>query len=142
MSIRHNPRLALLGLALSSVGLAACGTTTSAAFKGEAHEVAQAVSNFQADARNGNETKLCTDDLSSALVTRLNSATGGCKEAIKTQLTDVDNFEVTVQSVQVNTAGVRRTGSARVTSTSSGKTRPSTLLLVKEDGEWKISGVQ
>jgi hypothetical protein len=133
--------LALLCASLSGVGLAACGNTVSAAFKGEEHEVAQAISNLQTDATAGNEQKLCANDLASAVVTQLN-AKGGCKQAIKNRLTDIDIFEVSVQSVQVKASGGRRTASASVRSIYSGKTRASTLSLVKEGGKWKILSVQ
>ncbi|MGO8906987.1 MAG: hypothetical protein ACLQMH_15410 [Solirubrobacteraceae bacterium] len=142
MGIPRHRVLALLCVAVPAVGLTACGSTVSTAFKGEQHEVAQAVSNLQTDARNADEQKICTDDLARALVTSLGSASGGCKEAIKSQLTDVDSFDVTIHSIQVNTAHTPPTASASVTSTYSGKTRPSTLLLVKEAGKWKVSGVQ
>ena len=121
--------------------MAACGNTVSAAFKGEEHEVAQAISNLQTDATAGNEQKLCANDLASAVVTQLN-AKGGCKQAIKNRLTDIDIFEVSVQSVQVKASGGRRTASASVRSIYSGKTRASTLSLVKEGGKWKILSVQ
>lgn len=140
MSIPLNRVLAVLCATLTAIGVSACGSTVSTAFKGEAHEVAQAVSNLQTDARNADEQKICANDLASTLVTRLNSARGGCREAIKSQLTDVDSFEANVQSIEVNAAA--RGASANVRSTYSGKSRPSTLLLVKEAGKWKISGVQ
>lgn len=143
MTIPVNRTVAVLCAALAAPGLAACGNSTvSTAFKGEDHEVAQAISNFQSDARNGNDQNVCANDLAGALVTRLSGASGGCKAVIKSQLAEVDGYEVTVQSVQVNSAGGRRTASARVGSLQSGKTRPSTLLLVKEGGKWRISGVQ
>lgn len=142
MSLPPNRVLAVLCLTLPALGAAACGRTVSSSFKGEAHEVAQAVSNFQSDARNSEEQKICTSDITSVLATRLDSSSGGCKQAIKRQLTDVDSYDVTIHSIQVNGARARPTASAAVTSTYSGKTRSSTLLLIKEAGKWKISGVQ
>ena len=142
MGIPHHRILALLCVALPAAGLVACGSTVSTAFKGEQHEVAQAIANLQTDAKNADEQRICTHDLAGARVASLNRASGGCKEAIKSQLTDVDNFNLTVQSIQVDTAHTPPTASASVTSTYSGKTRTSTLLLVKEAGTWKISGVQ
>jgi hypothetical protein len=131
---------ALLCVSLLGVGLAACGNTVSTSFKGEGHDVAQTISNLQTDATAGSYQKICANDLASGVVTRLAGATGGCKQAIKIQLAEVDNFEVKVQSVQVNTRGDR--ASAQVRSIYSGKTRAGTLLLVKEGGKWKVSGLQ
>lgn len=135
--------VALLCAPLLAVGLAACSKTLSiSAFKGEEHAVAQTISNLQADVTAGDEQKICANDLSSAVVARLNTTPGGCKQAIKNQLTELDNFEVAVQSVHVSAAGAQLTATAHVTSTYAGKTRASTLSLVKEGGKWKLSGLQ
>jgi copper chaperone CopZ len=133
---------ALLCASLLAIGLSGCGNSVSSAFKGEEHEIAQTISNLQSDATVGEEKKICTDDLASALVKQLSSVGGGCEQAIKKQLTEVDSFVVNVASVHVNGAPHEDTASAQVTSIRSGKTRPSTVLLVKEAGKWRISGVQ
>jgi hypothetical protein len=140
MTVLLKRTLALLCVSLLGVGLAACGNTVSTSFKGESHDVAQTISNLQTDATAGNYQKICTNDLASAVVARLSSAAGGCKQAIKSQVAEVDNFEVKVQSVQVNAHGNR--ASAQVRSIYSGKTRAGTLLLVKDGGKWKVSGLQ
>jgi hypothetical protein len=144
MSVPVKRTLALLCASLLGVGLSACGNTVSVstAFKGEEHEVAQAISNLQADATTANEQRICANDLANAVVTRLSSAKGGCRQAIKNQLGEVDSFELSVQSIQVSAAGTRHTAIAHVKSVYSGKTRSSTLLLVKEGGKWKISALQ
>jgi hypothetical protein len=142
--------LALLCWPLLAVGLTACGTAVStSAFKGEQHEVAQTVANLQTDATAGEEKKICANDLASAVVARLGGASR-CEAAIKSQLGQVDNLEVSVQSVTLG--GVAKPGvaskpgapglataSARVKSIHSGKHAESTVSLVKEDGKWKIS---
>jgi copper chaperone CopZ len=144
MTVPVKRTLALLCASLLGAGLSACGNTVSVstAFKGEDHEVAQAIANLQADATTANEQRICANDLANAVVVRLSSANGGCRKAIKNQLGEVDSFEVSVQSIQVSAAGARRTASARVKSVYLGKTRLSTLLLVKEGGKWKISSLQ
>ena len=141
---------ALLCVALCALGLTACGTTVStSSFQGEDHEVAQVLSNLQADATAGDQHKICTSDLATAVVARLSaggtksgsapaSTVAGCEKAIKNQLAEVDRFDLTVQSVQVSAAGGQSTATARVTSIHEGKTRPGTVLLVKEAGKWKI----
>jgi len=131
---------ALLCVALSASALAACGSTVStSAFKGAQHEVAQTISNLQADATAGEVKKICANDLAGAVVSRL-GATHGCEAAIKSQLAEIDSLEATVESIQI--AGGGTTASAHVKSTYAGKSRTSTVSLVKEDGKWKISGLQ
>jgi hypothetical protein len=126
----------LCALALT-VGLTACGETAStSSFKGESHNVAQTVSNFQSDASASNQKKLCEDDLAATLTARLRSA-GGCQAVLKEQLHQIDALGLTIESIAVNgTSAV-----AHVKSTYSGKSRITTLTLVKEGSHWKISGV-
>jgi hypothetical protein len=134
--------LALLCALCLAVGLAACSKTLSiTAFKGEEHAVAQTISNLQADVTAGDEQKICTNDLAAPVAARLNTVPGGCKQAIKNQLTELDNFEVAVQSVHLTTKGALPTATAHVTSINGGKTKASTLSLVKEGGKWKVSSL-
>jgi hypothetical protein len=131
--------LALLCLPLCSLALSACGNTTStAAFKGEQHEAAQAIANLQADATAADEKKICTEDLAASVVARLGT-TKGCEAAIKSQLTEVDSLEATIGSVQIAPDGT--SASARVESIYEGRHRVGPVLLVKEDGKWKVSGL-
>ncbi len=130
--------LALLLAPLLAFGVTACASTaSSSSFKGEQHAVAQTISNLQADTTAAEQKKVCTDDLAAALVTRL-GRTKGCEAAIKSQLTEVDTPELTIQSVKL-LGGASAT--AQVKSTYSGKSRVSTITLVKEAGKWKISGL-
>jgi copper chaperone CopZ len=134
---------ALLSALLLSLGVAACAKTVStSSFKGEQQEVAKTISNLQSDVTAGEKKKICTQDLSSALVGKLSTASGGCEQAIKNQLSEVDGFELNVESITVNSTGTPPTATAHVQSVYSGKKRLSTLSLVKEGGKWKISGLE
>ena len=134
--------VALLCSLFAAVGLAACSKALSiSAFKGEEHAVAQTISNLQTDVTASDEQKICTNDLAAAVVARLNATPGGCKQVIKNQLAELDNFEVAVQSVHLATTGAQPTAIAHVTSIHGGKTKASTLSLVKEGGKWKISSL-
>jgi Putative lumazine-binding len=131
--------LAMLCLPLSALALSACGTTVSVSgFKGEQHEVAQTIANFQTEATSGERKKICGEYLAAALVTRL-GGTKGCEAAIKSQLSEVDSFETAVESVRLGSGG--KTATARVKSVHEGKKAASTLTLVKEGDRWRISGV-
>jgi hypothetical protein len=129
---------ALLCVPLLALGVTACASTTSSSsFKGEPHEVAQAVVSLQSEAVAGEAQKICKDLLSSAVTARLSAAQGGCTQALKSQLVEVDSPELTIQSVQLHGASA----SVTVKSIDAGKSRSGTLSLVKEGGKWKISGL-
>jgi hypothetical protein len=126
----------LCALALTA-GLAACGETASTSgFKGESHEIAQTVSNFQGDASANDQKKLCENDLAAPLTAKLRAA-GGCQAVLKEQLREIDALGLTIESIAVNGSAA----TAHVKSTYSGKSHISTLTLVKEGSRWKISGV-
>jgi hypothetical protein len=128
---------ALLGMALS-----ACAKTVSTrAFHGEQREVADAISNLQSDVTAADQRKICRNDLASEVVARLNAASGGCTAVIKEQLAEIDSSDLTVDSIQLSGAGAQRAASAKVRSVYEGKTRISTLSLLKQGGRWKISAV-
>jgi hypothetical protein len=130
--------LALPCAALISLGLSACAKSVSTAgLKGEAKDAAETIKNLQTDVTAGDEKKICHDDLAKALVTKLDASGGGCEQAVKGQLTEVDSFEVTVEAIEVSGAGA----TAHVKSIYSGKSRKGTLSLVKEGGKWKISAL-
>jgi hypothetical protein len=127
---------------LLAVGLAACGSSVATStFKGEEHEVAQAISNLQTNASAANEQKLCAEDLAGTVVRALDRAPGGCRQAIKNQLAEIDSFEVSIQAVHL-APGAHPTATATVKSIDAGKTRATTVTLVKEAGQWKVSGLQ
>jgi copper chaperone CopZ len=117
--------------------MAACGSTVSTSnFKGEQHAAAQAIADLQADATAGEEKKICKNDLAAGVVTKLGGKKG-CEKTIKTQLTEIDSLEVSVQSVQIAAGG--KTAIAHVKSTYAGKKRAGTVSLAKEAAGWRIT---
>ncbi|TMK97606.1 MAG: hypothetical protein E6G34_07825 [Actinobacteria bacterium] len=142
MSALLTRTLLLLCCAPLALALGACAKSVStSAFKGEQHEVAQTVADLQSDVTASDQKKICSRDLSSALVKRLSASPGGCRRAVKGQLAEIDNLDLTVESVSVHTAGAVRTATAVVRSTFAGNKRRSTLSLTFESGRWKLSGV-
>lgn len=138
--ITARPTIALICAPLLATAVAACGAATSvstSAFKGEQQKVAQAVAHLQSHATALEAKKICSEDLAAAHVAQLNAAPGHCKQAIEAQLKQIDSFETTVDSVQIDGA----TATARVKSVNSGKKTLQTVTLVREGGKWKISGV-
>lgn len=133
--------LALLCAALLAVGLAACGTSTTStsSFHGEQQQVAKAVARLQSHASALEAKKICGEDLAAARVAQLEHSAGGCKKALESQLKQIDNFEVTVESVTILRAG--KTATARVKGTYAGKQAIQTMSFVREGGIWRASGV-
>jgi hypothetical protein len=122
---------------ICAVALSACASTVStSSFTGAKHNVAQTISNLQADATASEKKKICTTDLAATVVARLGGAKG-CEAAIKSQLAEIDSFEVSVQSIDV--AAGEASATAHVKSIEKGKSTPATVALVKEAGKWKIS---
>ena len=137
ISVPLKRALLLLCAPLLALGASACASTsTLSTFKGEDHAVAQVVSDLQSYGTAGEAQRICTNLLASTVTARLHSAPGGCKHALKEQLSQVDTPEVTVEKVQLHgTMGA----TAEVKSTYAGKAKLTTVTLVKEDGAWKIS---
>jgi hypothetical protein len=131
---------ALLCAPLLATGLAACGTTgtSTSGFHGEQQQVAKAVARLQSHASALEAKKICGEDLAAARVAQLERS-GGCKKALESQLKQVDNFDVTVESVTIARAG--KTATARVKGTYAGKQAIQTMTFVREHGVWRASGV-
>jgi hypothetical protein len=128
--------------AVVCVALGACGGAVStSSFSGEEREVAQEISNFQSHVSAADQAKICSSDLSSQLAGRLRAAPGGCKAAIKEQLAEVDSSTLTINSIQLGGSPAQRSARASVKSTYAGKTRTATLLLVKQNGAWRVAGM-
>jgi hypothetical protein len=133
---------ALLCAPLLALGASACAKTVStSSLSGESKQVAETLKNLQSDVTAGEEKKICNNDLASTVVKSLSSTRGGCRQAIKDQLAEIDSFEVTIDSVQLGGTSAARTATARVKSVHSGKKRTSSVLLVKEGGKWKVSAL-
>jgi hypothetical protein len=127
--------------ALLAVGLlAACGQSVStSSFHGEEREVAQAIANFQSDVTSSDQGKVCSNDLAAPVLARLAHARGGCRQVIKEQLGEVESYDLKVDSVHVSVPG--HAASASVRSLFAGRTRASTLSLVKEGTRWKLAAL-
>jgi hypothetical protein len=140
---RLRPRRAGWATSLAALALAGCGSSVASTnFAGEQHEVAQGIANLQSDVNSQEQKKICDNDLASAVVARLSTSPGGCKQAIKEQLAEIDNAEVKVDSVQLGSGRAAGTATAHVRTIYAGKTRASTVSLRKEGGKWKLAAIQ
>lgn len=135
------PSRRLITAALLSVtALAGCGsvaTKSSTTFTGEAASVQDTITSFQSAAQNRDNSKLCKQILAPALAAKLKDSGGGCTHVIGNQLNEVDNYNLTIESIAVKGT----TAQARVKSTSNGKDHFDTLLLTKVGSSWRLSGL-
>ena len=130
--------LALPCVVLIALGLSACAKTVSTSgLSGEAKDAAETIKDLQSDVTAGDQKKVCENDLAKALVTKLNAASGGCQQAVKGQLAEIDSLELNIDAVQASAGKA----TATVTSVYAGKKRKSTLSLVREGKRWKISAL-
>jgi hypothetical protein len=123
-----------------ALGLSACAATVSTSgLTGDSKAAAEVIKDLQSNVTAGDNKKICEKDLASAVVKKLASTSGGCQEAVKKQLAEIDSVELTVESVKVSGT----TASAKVKSIYSGKKKFSTMSLVNEStgskSNWKIS---
>lgn len=118
---------------------AGCATSSSVstAFKGEEHAVAEAVASLQSAATASENKKICSQLLTKANVKALGGLSA-CEAAVKSQLGQIDSFEVATKAVHVD--GDQAT--ATVESVVAGKKTDQTVKLVKEDGSWRIDELQ
>lgn len=141
MSLRissRRPARVLAGVfaaVLAATALAACaGTTSTTSFKGEAHGVAETLSTLQSAATSNDPEKICSQVLASSVKAKF---PGGCVEALQEQLTEIDNFELSVEAVHIE--GAKAT--ATVKSVESGKTKQREVSLVREGKTWKLASL-
>lgn len=126
--------VAAAGLLAVFVG---CGSTTASnSFKGEEHNVAQTIGNLQAYATANESGKICSQLLAAATVEKLGGQ-GGCEAALKSQLGQVDSYELATKSVKVD--GDKAV--ATVEATVSGKKKTEPVSLAKEGSNWKITAL-
>jgi ABC-type oligopeptide transport system substrate-binding subunit len=131
---------ALAAVATCAALAAGCAPTSSSKtdvgkFKGAQRPVAQAVSDFQTAATNGDEERICSTLLARSLVSQLTAHGKACPAVVHEAIRDADTVDLTVQSVQVD--GDKAT--ARVKLETGKKDRAATLGLVRENGTWRIA---
>lgn len=130
----------LIAAPAAALLLGACGSTVAtSSFKGAQHEVAETVSHLQADVTAGEQKKVCANDMAAKVVQGLGGKKD-CEAAVKTQLSEIDSTELTIEKVEVDAAGTGAT--AQVLNVYEGKKAKGSVKLVKEGGDWKISAVQ
>jgi hypothetical protein len=124
--------------AVCAVALAGCtttGTTGTKKFSGAQADVAKAISDLQTAAQRKDATKICSQFLAKALVTKLDAPGTSCNQEIDKAISDSDELSLLVQSVTVN----GNSATSRVQQGKNGSFRTATL--VREANRWKLSGL-
>ena len=137
--VRSRPGRALAGLlaaALGAVALTACAGTTSSSksFTGEAQGVSETLSTLQSAATSNDPEKICSEVIASSVKAKFPN---GCVAALREQLTEIDNFELTVEAVHIE--GSKAT--ATVKSVEAGKPTQHKVSLVREGRTWKLASL-
>ena len=129
----------LLAALLVALALAACGQTGGSAgdFEGTEADVAQVVEDLQTAAQEDEPDRICRNLFARSLVQQLEQRQVSCREAVGRALDDADGLELEVRDVSVS--GDRAT--ARVASGTGETAVQSTVQLVREGDNWRISQV-
>jgi hypothetical protein len=90
-----------LALALLVAGCTS-GTSSSNDFEGEQKAVADVVGDLQSAGETGDAGKICTDIISTQLADEIKAAGASCEAELDKAIGDADDFDLSVESVEVN----------------------------------------
>ena len=136
--MRRTSVLCLLALPLLTGCGAASNSDNAKDFSGDKKAVAQTIDDFSKAARDSDEKEICTSLLSSDLVGKLDASRQRCTGAISDQLDAAGDDKIDVKGIDIT--GDQAT--ATVVSKVDGHDRTQALLLVKENGGWRLDGVR
>src|ERR1700761_8104198 len=89
--------------------LGACGSTVATSkFSGAKRDVAETISNLQSDVTAGEHKKVCENDWAAKGV-QGPGGKKGCESAVKTQLSEIDSTELTIEGIELDAAGTGAT---------------------------------
>jgi hypothetical protein len=129
--------LGLAALAVAGCGAGGSGHSTESAkhFSGEKQKVAQVVEDFETDIHDGDAKRICDQVLSKR------NRPANCEADLKAFVGQARSKKVDLEVKSVALRGDRAKVRVRV---SGGPTGGQTVTypLVKEDGHWRITGVQ
>jgi hypothetical protein len=134
-------RLSAVALVPSLVAAAALGgctqatTTSTKGFSGQEKAVAQAVADLSSNGSRKKAAAICANVLAASLRQQITAAGSSCPTEMRKAIDDADDFNLKVDSVQVN--GSKAT--AKVKGTNRGKDVIRTFSFVREAGGWRIS---
>jgi hypothetical protein len=131
----------VLPAVLAATLLAGCGATTTnnaGDFQGDKKAIAQVVDDLQKAAKGRADTKeICNTIFAKTVADQLKQGSDDCQDAVRRQLKDASDFDVSVKTVTVN----GNSATASVVSKVNGDDATQTLQFVKDGKAWRISGI-
>jgi hypothetical protein len=127
------PLAGLLVLTGCGDGGGSDSTESAKGFKGEQQKAAQVVEDFETASHDGDAKRVCNDVLAKR------DKPANCERDVKAFLGKGANEKVDLAVKSVRIKGNKAT--ARVAITGAGRSQTTTYPLLKEDGEWRITGV-
>jgi hypothetical protein len=119
------------------LALAGCTSaqTSSTSFKGDKKAVADVIGDLEAAATRRQADKICSEILARKVLDAMKSSGGDCVREVDKAVSDIDDSALDVRAVTITGA----TAQARVKARRNGREVTSTLGLVREDKNWRIS---
>jgi hypothetical protein len=129
---RRTPMTAALVLTLALAGCSTAGSSSSK-FSGAQGDVAKVVSDLAQAGQRKDAQKICTQIIAQSLVRQIGAAGTTCQAEMKKAIDDADDFDLTVQRVNVH-------GSQATAVVKRGKTGPTaTFKFVRQQGSWRAT---
>jgi hypothetical protein len=132
----------VLPAALAATLLAGCGASTTnnaEDFQGDQKAVAQVIDDLEKASKGANpDTKeICNTIFAKAVADKLRQGSDDCQDAVKRQLKDVSDSDITVKRIAVN----GNTAVATVVSSVNGDDATQTLNLSRDGQTWRIASL-
>ena len=131
---RAVPAALLTVLALVAAGCGAAQDSAAGRFSGEERRVAQVVEDLASAGTEKDAAEICSRILAKQLVDRLSEGGQDCVAEVKKAVDDADEFELTVERVQV-------TGTTATARVKDGTGRIQRLGFVREGQDWRASSL-
>jgi len=130
------PAALVLALAAGGCSVGGSSTASNGGFTGTRGEVAQTLNTFSSDASSNNATDICANVLGKAALARI-AKIGTCKTIITNQLKTIDDFTLTVESIDLHGA----TATAHVQTPRNGTKVTQPITLRRETAGWRIDSL-
>ena len=124
--------LVLAALAAGCTG----GSSSASNFEGEEKQVADVVEKLQTAGETGDAKAICDEVLAKELRDQIEAAGSNCEQELEKAISDADDFELDVESVQVD----GDTATAKVKG-GEGEDGVRDFEFVREGGDWRATSL-